>query len=962
MSSTAETRGDTAAGPVPEHELLSVTIDGSKARFPKGTTILVAAKELGIRIPTLCNDPRLAPWGGCRMCLVEVKGARCPVVSCATKVTDGMVVRTDTPEIRRLRKTVLELILSDHPNACMTCDATGSCELQDLAYEYGASWDRFSVAVDGAGNVVAGVTPSQAAADPNLKLRPAEVGSRHVDDDNPFIFREYEKCILCGRCVRICDEVQQDHVYEFFGRGFVEKVSTPYDRGLLDTQCSLCGQCVSTCPTGALLPKQSLGKGRSWQVERTKTVCPYCGCGCVIELSHRDGRIVGVAGVRDEGPGWGNLCIKGRFAWQYVNSPDRLTAPLIRARVAHDHGIQGSTSEKHPGFCEVGWAEALHLVADCLSAVRAEYGPDAIAGLASAKCTNEENYAFQKLFRAVIGTNNVDHCARLCHSPTLAGLAATFGSGAMTNSIADLATSQVILVIGSNTTDAHPIIALHLKQAVSRGAKLIVCDPRKIRLTLWAHKWVRQRPGTDVALLNGIMNVILAEGLADWDFIRERTEGIEELRAVVEEWSPERAADVTGVDAEDIREIARVYAGAERSSILYAMGITQHTSGVDNVHSVANLAMLAGQVGRPGTGVNPLRGQSNVQGACDAGALFNFYPGYGPVDDPDVRKKFKEAWGVAGLPDRPGLSVVEMIDAAHEGGVRAMYIMGENPVLSDPDVEHVREGLEALDFLVVQDLFMTETARLADVVLPAASFAEKTGTFTNTERRVQLVRRAFAPPGDALDDLTIINALARTLTGAAGGVTSNDPYEVMVEMAGVIPQYAGITCERLESGGIPWPCPSVDHPGTPTLHADKFARGLGCFKPADFRPPAEEPDEDYPLLLTTGRVLEQYHTGSMSRRAVGIDQVAPPGYVDINPADAGRLGLSTDDEVIVATRRGEVPARANVTDHVPAGVVYMSFHYSEAPANALTISVLDPVAKIPELKVCAARVTPVGAA
>jgi formate dehydrogenase alpha subunit len=523
----------------------------------------------------------------------------------------------------------------------------------------------------------------------------------------------------------------------------------------------------------------------------------------------------------------------------------------------------------------------------------------------------------------------------------------------MTNSIADLATSHVILVIGSNTTDAHPIIALHVKQAKSRGAKIIVADPRKTRMTMYSDLWVRQRPGTDVALVNGIMNAILAEGLEDTDFIRERTEGIDELKAAVEAWTPERASEVCGVAADDIREIARTYTGAERASILYAMGITQHAHGVDNVYCIADLAMLAGQVGRPGTGVNPLRGQNNVQGACDAGALFNFYPGYAKTDDPAAKEKFETAWGV-GLSDRPGLSVVEMMNAAHAGDVKAMLIMGENPLLSDPDLGHVRASLEALDFLVVQDIFMTETALMADVVLPAASFAEKTGTFTNTERKVQLVRKAIPSPGQARDDLWIVNEIARTIHGTS--ITSDDPFEVMVEMAGVIPQYAGITCERLEGGGISWPCPSRDHPGTPILHADKFSRGLGRFMPVEYRPPVEETDAEFPFVLTTGRLLEQYHTGTMSRRGTGIDEVAPPGYVDINPEDAARLGLAFDDEVAVATRRGEVRAKANVTDSVAPGVIYMPFHFAEAPVNALTISALDPIAKIPELKVCAARI------
>jgi predicted molibdopterin-dependent oxidoreductase YjgC len=551
----------------------------------------------------------------------------------------------------------------------------------------------------------------------------------------------------------------------------------------------------------------------------------------------------------------------------------------------------------------------------------------------------------------------------------------------MTNSIADLATSDVLLVIGSNTTQAHPIIALHLKQAVARGAQLIVVDPRRTRLVDYATRWIRQKAGTNVALLNAIIHVVIEEGLAAEEFIRTRTEGYEELARTVASYTPESAEKQTGVPADDIRWIARTYATAQRASIVYAMGITQYSSGVDNVCSVANLAMVTGQIGRPGTGVNPLRGQNNVQGSCDVGGLSNYYPGYGKVEDPAAREKFEKAWG-AELSDRGGLTAVEMTGAAHEGRLRGMYIVGENPMLSDPDVNHLRQALGRLDLLVVEDIFMTETAALADVVLPAACFAEKSGTFTSTERQIKLVRRAIEPPGEAMEDLAIINALARAIVRAeakagvsrtagdpssalfgraypfADGVTSCDAGEVLDEIAAVTPQYSGIGSGRLESGGIAWPCPAPEHPGTPVLHEEKFTRGLGKFMPCEWRPPAEMPDEEFPFVLTTGRLLEQYHTGTMARRGEGFDEVAPPGYVEVHPEDAARLRIAADDELVISSRRGEIQARADVTDRTPPGTVHMTFHYRENPANELTIAALDPISKIPEFKWCAVRVEP----
>ena len=597
------------------------------------------------------------------------------------------------------------------------------------------------------------------------------------------------------------------------------------------------------------------------------------------------------------------------------------------------------------------WDEALDFVAEYLTQIKQEFGPDSIAALASAKCTNEENYIMQKFVRAVIGTNNVDHCARLCHASTVAGLARAFGSGAMTNSIEDLDQATAIFVIGSNTTECHPIIGAAIKRAAQRGVSLIVADPRAIELTEYAVVHLRQKHGTDVALINALAHVILREGLEDEEFIAQRTEGFEEFRAAVEPYTPELAEKITGVAAQDIVRAARIYAPASAASLVYSMGITQHTTGTDNVLALANLAMLTGNIGRPGTGVNPLRGQNNVQGACDMGALPNVFPGYQKVDDDTVRMKFETAWG-GPLPAAPGLTVVEMINAAAEGTAKALYVMGENPMLSDPHQTHVEVALKSLDFLVVQDIFLSETAQLADVVLPAAAFAEKEGTFTNTERRVQRVHKALEPPGEAREDYDIICDLARRM---GYDMSYRDAAAIQDEIASLTPSYGGITYDRLEQGSLQWPCPDRDHPGTPILHVGKFTRGLGKFHPVEFIPAEELPDDDYPFTLSTGRILQHFHTGTMSRRSDVLDELVSVGAIEIHPDDAESLGIIDGQPVEVISRRGQININAMVTDRVTPGSVFLAFHYHEAPANRLTIAALDPVAKIPEFKVCAVR-------
>jgi formate dehydrogenase alpha subunit len=918
--------------------MVTLTIDGKKVTVRKLSTILDAIKKLDIPIPTLCHHPELSPFGACRLCIVKIEGIARPVTACTTPVSDGMEVITTSPYLEKLRRTTLELLLSDHPNDCMVCERAGDCTLQELAYFYGIRENRF-----------------EGERKPYIKR-----------DENPFIERDLEKCILCGKCVRICDEIQGVGAIDFAHRGFKTKICPPYDK---DLNCEFCGQCVAVCPTGALMGKMWAQKGRQKDIKEVDTVCPYCGCGCSITLRVRRNEVIRVFSKEDTlNEGW--LCAKGRFGYGFINSPDRLTKPLIRIApkeqskkqsLVNSHSSLVKTNDQCPVtndkgvFKEVSWEEALNFVAKKLTEIKERYGADSIGGLASARCTNEENYLFQKFIRSAIGTNNVDHCVRYCHSSTLAGLASVFGSGAMTNSIPEIEKHDVIFVIGSNTTETHPIIGLKIKKAVKKGAELIVADPRRINLVRFANLWLQHRPGTDVALLNSMMHVIEKEGLIDGKFIESWTEGFESFRDLLAEYTPEMGEKITGVPKEDITKAAFLYGNAVRPGIYYTMGITQHTHGTENVYSIANLALMTGNLGRGSTGVNPLRGQNNVQGATDMGCVPDFYPGYQRVNIPGIKEKFKMAWGVK-LSDKIGLTATEMIEVALKGNLKALYIMGENPVLSDPDMTHTIKALGKLDFLVVQDIFMTETAELADVVLPAACFAEKDGTFTNTERRVQRVRKAVEPPGEAKEDSWIIMELSNLL-----GYTMkyNLIEEVLHEAGRLWPAVAGITYARIAKMGLQWPCPTINHPGTPYLFKGGFPRGKGAFSSIRYRPSEELPDNEYPFLLSTGRQLFQYHTGSMTRKIDAINKVSPEAYVEINPDDAKQLGINDGVIVRVSSRRGAINVKTVISDRPAKGMVFIPFHFKEAAANVLTSNVLDPIARIPELKVCAVKIEPI---
>jgi formate dehydrogenase alpha subunit len=891
-------------------ELQTMTMNGQDLAFQEGETILDVARRSGVFIPTICHMDGLTPSGACRLCVVEDESSGKLVTACSTPARSGMSLQTESKRVVSSRRNTLELLLASGHHDCLLCPANGECTLQDLAFRYQVAGTSY----------------------------PRQVQPYDLEAVNPFIIRDFSRCILCGRCVRACQEVQVNNAISIGYRGKASKIVAAGDRPLKDSDCVFCGECVQACPTGTLVPKEARFRPRPWQTEQVRTTCPYCGVGCQMLLHVRDNEIHRVTGVERALPNEGSLCVKGRFGFEFVSSPERLKTPLVRENGA---------------LREASWDEALEMCATGLKSAIDGHGPDSVGVLSSARATNEENYLVQKFARAVLGTNNIDHCARLCHSSTVSGLGQVFGSGAMTNSIADIEKADVILVTGSNTTESHPVLSIRVKRAVTqRGARLIVVDPRRIPLVDFAHVWLRQNLGTDIAWINAMMQVIIEEGLFDQDFVTRRTLGFEELKEAVSETTPEAVQEFTGIEPEDLRAAARLFARAGSASILYTMGITQHVCGTDNVKSLANLAMLCGHIGREGAGVNPLRGQNNVQGACDMGALPNVYPGYQQVSDPAIREKMARAWGVDSLPEKEGLKVTEMFPRALQGDVRAMVVVGENPVLSDADSNHVRQALERLDFLAVQDIFLTETARYADVVLPACTFAEKEGTFTNTERRVQRVRRALEPLGSSLPDSEIVIRLAERF-GASW--TFRDSSEVMAEVASLTPQYGGIEYCRLEGEGLHWPCWNLQHPGTPILHCDEFACGLGRFQPIQSSPPAELTDEDYPLWLTTGRVLYQYHTGTMTRKSKGLNALSRERLVEIAPEDARTYGLEDGDEVRVSSRRGSIQGRAGISRAAFPGTVFIPFHYAEAAANVLTNPQTDPVSGIPEFKACAVQ-------
>ncbi|MCL2471054.1 MAG: formate dehydrogenase subunit alpha [Propionibacteriaceae bacterium] len=893
---------------------VKLEIDGRPVEVREGTTILDAAAAIGIEIPVLRQSEGLSPEWVDRMSTVDVEaGPKVGLVSASTEPSaDGMRIRTRSSRAVQARRFVADLLVDDHPADCPQCATGEICDLKRYAAQYGVDGRHFGT-----------------TGQPN----PEAQGSA-----NPLFTYDPLVCVTCLRCVSTCD---QWHGYEGTAvSGRVFGVPTPLRPRMPWTAsiCESCGNCVSHCPTGALWSKGSK-KYPEDDIHMVRTTCPHCGTGCQLDLLVADNRIIGVQ--PGDGPSnKGMLCVKGKYAsFKFIYSGDRLTHPLIKR-----NGV----------FDEATWDEALDLIEAKFTQIKADHGPDAIAGFSCSRAPNEDNYLFQKMMRAAFGTNNVDNSARVCHSASVHGLAMTLGSGAMTNPISDITNNvNAILLIGSNPEEAHPVAGAQIRDAVLKGAKLIVVDPRKIDLSPRAEIELQVRPGTNTAFANGMAHVIIEEGLQDREFIETRTEGYEEFAQVVKDYTPERVAEICGIDADDLRRAARIYATAKRAPIIYCLGVTEHSSGTEGVMSLSNLAMLVGKLGKPGCGVNPLRGQNNVQGACDMGCMPDKFPGYQTASDEAVVRKFEQAWGVS-LSRTIGLTSTEVIPAALEGRVRGAYIFGEDPAFTDADISRTQEGLKSLDFLVVQELFMTATAELADVVLPGVSYAEKEGTFTNTDRRVQRVRSAVKLDGDMRLDTDIF---CDVMTRMGYPSHYDSAADIMDEIASVTPSYAGISFERLDAGEqLQWPCWDKDHPGTPILHRGKFTRGLGLFYPTVQRGPQELPDETYPLTLVTGRMLYHYNNGSITMRADGFDAFGTSSYVEMHHDDAQALGVNDGDRVRVASRRGAIEATARVGARVRAREVFMPLHFADGNVNVLTNAVLDDIAKIPEFKACAVSV------
>ncbi|HUL14331.1 MAG TPA: formate dehydrogenase subunit alpha [Methylococcaceae bacterium] len=892
----------------------------------EGETILQAAKREGIEIPHLCYKDGLRPDGNCRACVVEIKGERVLAPSCCRTPLEDMQVSSAGERARKSQTMVLELLLSDMP-AQAKSPYTLKSELDQWAEKLKVQEPRFEA-----------------------RQQPAP------DLSHPAIAVNLDACIQCTRCLRACREEQVNDVIGLAFRGRHAKIVFDLGDPMGESTCVACGECVQACPTGALMPSQNVGL-----IEPDKKVdstCPYCGVGCLLTYNVKDNKILYVEG-RDGETNHNRLCVKGRYGFDYVHNPLRLTKPLIRKE-----GIAKTTALLDPSeipdvFREASWEEALDFAAGGLKKIRDEKGPKALAGFGSAKGSNEEAYLFQKLVRTGFGSNNVDHCTRLCHASSVVALLECIGSGAVSNPVEDVAKAEVIIVIGSNPTVNHPVAATWMKNAVEKGAKLIVMDPIRTEICRFAEYSLQFRPDTDVALLNAIMHVIVTEKLYNSEYIRKHTEGFDQLRLHLDDYSPEVMARICGIPAQTIKEVARLYATSKSAMILWGMGVSQHVHGTDNARCLISLALMTGQIGRPGTGLHPLRGQNNVQGASDVGLIPMVYPDYQPVSDAEVRAKFETLWNTP-LDPQPGLTVVEIIHAIHHGDITGLYVQGENPAMSDPNQNHARDALAMLDHLVVQDIFLTETAGFADVILPASAFPEKTGTFTNTDRRVQLGRQAIDPPGDARQDLWTIQEVAHRM-----GLSWNysGPKDVFNEMRQAMTSIAGITWERLEQqDSVVYPCEKEGDPGEPVIFTESFPRkgGKGLFVPAAFTEAAELPDEEYPLIFITGRQLEHWHTGSMTRHASILDAIEPDPVVTIHPLDLQNLGVEPGELVTIESRRGKITAYARADVGLQRGSLFMAFCYNEASANLITNEALDPFGKIPEFKFCAVKASPGG--
>ena len=900
--------------------MITVKINGNDYEAREGSTILEVARENGVYIPTLCFMEGVSDIGSCRLCMVEAEGYDTMLPACRTKIKDGMVINTESELLNEYRKDMLKLILSNHNQDCMSCPANGTCELQSLCnrYEIGHADHK----------------GTRSHIEEKLPLL----------NENPYISYDPSKCIHCMRCISVCNNIACNGTLKNGRSGTFHIVDAPFGSNYKETDCESCGNCASVCPTGALTLKRE-EHYRDWEVKKVLTTCPHCATGCQYYLVVKDNRIVNVEPAN--GPSnHHRLCVKGRSgSFDFVHSKDRIKKPLIKDR---------STGE----FREATWEEAIGYTAERLMEIKKKYGPESLAGFACSRSANEDIYMVQKMVRTCFGTNNTDNCARVCHSASVAGLAKTLGSGAMTNPIHDITHDvDCILLVGSNPEEAHPVVGMQIRKAVKNGTRLIVVDPRDIGLAKYADIHLKLRPGTNVAFANGMMHVMIKEDLIDHDYISENAEGFEELKKITEEYTPDKVGEICHIDPERLTEVARMYATAKKAPIIYCLGVTEHSTGTEGVMSMSNMAVLCGKIGKSGCGVNPLRGQNNVQGACDMGAMPTDYPGYQKVDNKEVRKKFEKAWGVS-LNPTPGLKATEVFPAAIEGRIHGLYICGEDPVVTDPDSHHVIKALESLDFFVIQELFMTKTAQYADVILPGVSYAEKEGTFSNTERRVQRIRKAVEPEGDMRPDTDILIDLMNAMGYPQPRLTSA---QIMDEIASVTPSFGGISHARLDAGeSLQWPCKDKDHPGTPIMHVGHPARGKALLYPAVYKPSQELPDEEYPFILMTGRILYHYNAAAMTARSPGLMDISGEGFIEINHRDAKRLNIMNGEKIRISSRRGEITATAHVGRKVSEGETWMPFHFPDSPVNELTNAALDDLARIPEYKVCAVKIGKVG--
>ena len=911
---------DHGTKPVHSAAMVTLTIDGQSVTVPEGTSIMRAATEAGTKVPRLCATDSLNSFGSCRLCLVEIDGRPGTPASCTTLAAPGMKVRTTTDKLRKLRRGVMELYISDHPLDCLTCSANGNCELQDAAGEVGLRDVRYGY--DGDNHL-----------------------DSPVDASNPYFSFDPAKCIVCSRCVRACEEVQGTFALTVQGRGFFSKIAAGMDEPFLTSECVSCGACVQACPTATLMEKTVIDLGQP--EHSVVTTCAYCGVGCSFKAEMRGDQVVRMVPWKDGMANHGHSCVKGRFAWGYATHPDRILSPMIRDKITDP-------------WREVSWDEAIGKVASEFKRIQASYGRNAIGGITSSRCTDEETYLVQKLIRAGFGNNNTDTCARVCHSPTGYGLKTAFGTSAGTQDFDSVEEADVIMVIGANPTDGHPVFASRMKQRLREGAKLIVIDPRRIDLVRMPHVEASYhlplQPGTNVAVLTALAHVIVTEGLVNQDFVRERCEAdaFADWAAFVAEPrnSPEEVEKSSGVPAALIRGAAHLYATGGNAAIYYGLGVTEHSQGSTAVMAIANLAMATGNLGRRGVGVNPLRGQNNVQGACDMGSFPHELPGYRHVSEPGVRAIYEAEWGVA-LDPEPGLRIPNMFDAALDGSFRGIYVQGEDIAQSDPDTHHVAAALSAMECVVVHDLFLNETANFAHVFLPGATFLEKDGTFINAERRINRVRKVMAPRA-GMADWEVTQAIANAM-----GYKMNyaHPSEIMDEIARTTPTFAGVNYAKLEQGSVQWPCNDAAPNGTPIMHETGFARGKGHFVVTEYVPTDERTGARFPLLLTTGRILSQYNVGAQTRRTANVAW-HPEDLLEIHPHDAEQRGVRDGDLVRLASRAGETTLRAKVTERVAPGVVYTTFHHPVTQANVVTTEFSDWATNCPEYKVTAVQISP----